>query len=934
VTGRPSASGHAGALVERDAELARIVDVLESASAGSGSVLLIEGPAGIGKTALADAARAHANRDGMRVLHGRGTEFEREYPFGVVRQCLEPVVRRDGDRERLLRGAAQLAEPLLLGVADAIDVPLPGLLHGLYWLVASLADETPVVIVVDDAHWADEPSLRFLSYLARRVDSLRVAIVIGARRADDPGGGGAGSALEEIRAHIGRGRLEVRPLGVDAVARVLETIAGGSVDEGFARACHAAAGGNPFLVEELAHSLRADDVPFVAACAERVGTVAPSTVADAVAMTLARLGPVPTSLARAAAVLGDGCALDLAAQLVALPVADAAAAAGELVRTGVLADAPELRFRHPILAGAVRATLTAPELAVAHATAADVLRARGAGPERIALQLLHAAPSGDAQVVSELRQAADHAHDRGAPATAAALLERALAEPPADDLRGELLVALGRVELASGSPASAMERLRAAHACATDPRTRALAVTLLGATPGDRANQVGIIEMAAAILPEVEPLDADLALRLRGLLVLMGRLDKLPELTGATAAEASFLGHLVFASMRPDASAAEIADIARRSARQVDALLEDDASWLGFTGLALGFIWTDRLADAERVIDRAIAQARRRGSITYYASAMTMRANMCRRAGRLRDAEADARAALEAALVGEWSFARGIAPLACTLVDQGRADEAASELAAVVPGQTIPEGPPMLPVLLSRMWVRAARREHAAALADWEEAQRRASLRGVNAAWIEDFAVAAEVHGALGDREAADAAVTRALELAEAWDTPGARGQALHARARAGSGGDVVELLRGAVDLLADSPARLHEARARVGLGAALRRGGHRVDSRRPLREGYELARVCGAEGLAEHARSELRASGIRLQREAASGADALTPSERRIAEMAASGLSNPEIAQELFLTVKTIEMHLTRTYRKLDIRRRADVARALGADV
>ena len=163
----------------------------------------------------------------MRVLHARATEFEREYPFGVVRQCLEPVVRRHGDRERLLRGAAQLAGPVLLGVADAVDVPLPGLLHGLYWLVANLADETPVVIVVDDAHWADEPSLRLLSYLARRVDSLRVAIVIGARRADDPGGGGHAPALEEIRAHVGRERLEVQPLGVDAVARVLETIAGG-----------------------------------------------------------------------------------------------------------------------------------------------------------------------------------------------------------------------------------------------------------------------------------------------------------------------------------------------------------------------------------------------------------------------------------------------------------------------------------------------------------------------------------------------------------------------------------------------------------------------------------------------------------------------------------------------------------------------------------
>jgi DNA-binding CsgD family transcriptional regulator len=141
-------------------------------------------------------------------------------------------------------------------------------------------------------------------------------------------------------------------------------------------------------------------------------------------------------------------------------------------------------------------------------------------------------------------------------------------------------------------------------------------------------------------------------------------------------------------------------------------------------------------------------------------------------------------------------------------------------------------------------------------------------------------------------------------------------------------------LLRRSVELLAESPARFEEAKARVSLGSALRRAGHRVESREPLREGYELARHCGADGLAALARSELRASGIRLRREVATGADSLTPSERRIVEMAAAGLSNPEIAQELFLTVKTIEMHLTRSYRKLDIHGRAELAQALGAAV
>jgi DNA-binding CsgD family transcriptional regulator len=239
----------------------------------------------------------------------------------------------------------------------------------------------------------------------------------------------------------------------------------------------------------------------------------------------------------------------------------------------------------------------------------------------------------------------------------------------------------------------------------------------------------------------------------------------------------------------------------------------------------------------------------------------------------------------------------------------------------------------MLPVMLTRMAVRAGLRDYAAARADWEEALRRVARdRDVNGGWIEDLVVAAEVYDALGEAELRDHTVRRAEALAADWDTLSSRGQVAHLKGRL-AGGDA-ELLRGAVDLLAVSPARLLHARALVDLGSSLRRAGHRVDSREPLREGYEMALACGAAALAERARAELRSSGIRVRRDQPGGADALTPSERRIAEMAASGLSNPEIAQELFLTIKTIEMHLTRAYRKLDIRRRGELAAALSAQV
>jgi DNA-binding NarL/FixJ family response regulator len=305
-----------------------------------------------------------------------------------------------------------------------------------------------------------------------------------------------------------------------------------------------------------------------------------------------------------------------------------------------------------------------------------------------------------------------------------------------------------------------------------------------------------------------------------------------------------------------------------------------------------------------------------------------------RRAGRLRDAEADARAALGVAVApGIVPFIPAVAPLVGALLDQGHVQHAALELDRVPPVESLPQLPPMIAVLLARMALRAARHDLTGALADWDTALARSSRTGgLKAPWIDDLCVVAATQRAAGDLEAATDTAATALELARGWDTPGAIGQALAAQAQLVSSHDAVEILGEAVALLGSSPARLEHARALVSLGGALRRQGHRVDSREPLREGFELAAACGAETLAELARTELRASGIRLRREAATGADGLTPSERRIAHMAAAGLSNPQIVQELFLTVKTVEMHLTQSYRKLGIGRRTELADALTA--
>ncbi len=435
--------GYAGdppPLLERERELATVAAAVDAAAAGHGSVLWVEGPAGIGKTRLLRAARAHAERSGVRVLRARASELEREFAFGVVRGLFEPAVAAEPGV--LASGPARLAAPV---VTLTEDTSVPAVvtaerLHGLYWLTVALADGGPLLLLVDDAHWADEPSLRALAYLARRVEELPVAIMIATRPGSDRA---TDSMREDPQAVV----LRPGPLTPGTSDERVRAALGDEADPAFLRACRDATGGNPMLLHALLAALREDGVAPDAGGVDAVRQRGQAIVATFVLPRLRQLPPAAGALARAVAVLGPAAELRRAAALADLDPAAAGAAADALTAAELLARGRPLAFAHPLIADALLERMSAAEQHRGHDRAARCLAADGADPERVAAHLLATEHLADGWVVERLRAAADAATAKGAPKAAVTYLRRAMDEPPDPAIRPELLLHLGMAQI-------------------------------------------------------------------------------------------------------------------------------------------------------------------------------------------------------------------------------------------------------------------------------------------------------------------------------------------------------------------------------------------------------------------------------------------------------------------------------------------------------
>jgi DNA-binding CsgD family transcriptional regulator len=728
-----------------------------------------------------------------------------------------------------------------------------------------------------------------------------------------------------------------------AVALLIEQLLERPSSQQFTRACHVATDGNPFLVHELLRALERDDVVPDDVSVTRVEEIAPTTIALATFARLRRLGPAANDLACALAVLGRSAELRHAAALAQQDDAVAVQAADVLTAAGVVRDGRPLEFIHPIVRTTVYNALAPARRAASHKRAARLLAQDGVGDVAIAPHLLATESSGDRWVVERLRAAAREVLERGAPDAACTYLERATREPapPADRLA--LLLALGSAELQVGKPA-ALARLRVVFEGASDVHMRLAAAQELVWALVFAGRVRDAVELCTQVVAGVSPDEQELALRLEADLVSIAQLapayakpviDRLARyedrLRGETSGERQVLACLAFRAAHLGESASQTAALALLALADGTLLHDQYQSRSPAYFLAvLALLYADWLDEAERYFDLAIVESRRRGFAAVSGITAGCRCHVLIRQGRLAQAEAEALSTLAAN--DSHAIARTML-LSCVLLTMTeRFDARAAE--RFLSEHTLDgdlSGAPMGDTLLAcRGQLRLACGDAAAALRDFRALRRLQTISGLDNPMLASRACQALAYLQLGQRNAAGTLAEEELQRARRWNTPSALAFALRTAGLIEGGARGIELLKESVASVEQSPAAYERARSLTELGAALRRDGQRRTALQQLRAGLDLADRCGASRLARRARDELVALGARPRRAAVSGRDALTPSERRVAQLAADGLSNRDIAQTLFVTLRTVEGHLTHTYMKLDITSRQQLAHAM----
>ncbi|GAA2098025.1 AAA family ATPase [Streptomyces albiaxialis] len=824
---------------------------------------------------------------------------------------------------------------------------------GLDWLVTRFAvRHNPVVAVIDDIHWADPPSLAWLTGFAPRAAELPMLFVLGYRPEDLPrDAGGFRRAVERD----GTRPYELAPLSAGAVARMVRERLGDDADTAFCHECWAVTGGSPFEVTELVARSFDQGLKPQPDNLTQLRELASAVKGEGFIEALRRLGTSCVRLGWAVAVLGAEATLPLAASVAGLGREEAAHATARLREARIFRaaaapghepaaralsrvpprDGEPLEYGHPLLATAVYRAIPDNLRTALHGQAAASVTAAGLGPTVSARHLLEIHPDGDASVVEELRQAAREYLASGAPEAAHRCLGRALREPPSLEDRPRVLYELGTSALLN-APAATVNHLRAAlEEPALTPGLRVQVVYRLAQALG-HTDRMG--EAARTLEAEARnATDTRTRLRLQAELFLRNafradeedspaRSRKLARLaghlTGRGMAERWILGLRAWDAMvrgEPTSVALHHAEEALGSG-----LSWTDEEW-GFelpVMVALTFMYCDQPGRAEELFKAGIDECERKGWRGGHLSfGFTLLGYIRYRRGRLTDAEDLVRAGLGIAdkvgnrVPAQW-FAVGI--LIEVLIARGQLYEAQRVAEHYGFGQVTPDAViyPDSQTVHAELLLASGLREEAEA--QLTAVGRRLDPRGMrNPAWCPWQLRLAD---ALSTTEPERAARTawEAVERARRFGAPSAIGQALHVSALVSTGATRLERLREAVSHLERSPAAYELASALVSLGAQLRRSGLPQDAADGLYRGLEGATLCGAPALAARARDELSAAGLRPLQLREDDTDTLTTQERAAAQGLVRGLPLGRIAEELSLTEGAVRLLLSGVYRKL----------------
>jgi DNA-binding CsgD family transcriptional regulator len=874
----------------------------------------------MGKSRLLWHLRDAALRDGWKSLDVRTTPMSPSIGHGVLRDWFGLLAHRHGPGEHPFDGpGAALAE-----LVDGTSRPLGDLVYGARWVLEDLCAEGPVLLTVDDLQWVDEGSLQALDLLAPAIRQLPCVLAWTLRtgeEASDP------ESLARIR-EVSR-VLHLEPLSAAGVATMLEAH---RLDAGRATRIHAVTGGVPLFVGEV-----------IANGGEEV----PDSLVGSITGRLRRLSPTALRTASAVAILGEHATTGAIAELAGIPPATVVQDLA-LLTTAQLADRDggHHRLRHPLIGDAVLAALSTVETADLHARCADVLARRGAPRTVVASHLLLTTPGDDPDTRHRLAEQGRHALAAGAPDRAQRYFDRALAEGPVTAEEIPLLSSSAAALAAQGELAAAQETWRRARALTDDPEVLAG----IRAAAGDALLIAGEHAQAQATfgsLTDAEPADTHAGQVLRARMVFAGLLTGAParelqeqfdRLIGepddnATPDHRVALAASAALHVACGGTARETRDLALRAIDRGALFDHATADGTAVFMASCALIWSSALEEADRALTRAMEEARARGSVLEYANAAACRGVARSRMGLTSEAQVDFEAAAEQRPHG-WNAGLGF--VVAGLVDS---HIARGELERTLPwrstldrfaGERTLQAAYALHALGD---IAAAHGDHDTAARRYAEVGRQLHLSLDNPAvlpWRAGRALALIRVG--NSREAIDLARENAMR-AEAFGAAYTLAQALRTLAAVDPTADRIGLLRRALGVLDGVPAGRLAAQVAADLAGMLillEGAGATQEVVGLLRRAESFAQSRGLRPLEERVRRLLERIGEPANRPAAEALAMLTPSERRVADLTATGLTNRQVAQELFVTVKAVEWHLSNVYRKLGIHSRNELPAVL----